>query len=487
MVQLSVIDRRTAANMAASEPPLVVDLDGTLLRTDLLIESFFSLLSARPLAALATLASLRHGKAAFKATIAAETDLDFHSLPLNDELVALIRAERAKGRAVYLASATDRRLAEAVAGALELFDGVLASDGKTNLKGAAKAEALVAQFSDGGFDYAGNARADLPVWARARGVIVAGAGARFRHAVEAHFPAARHVDPRRATLRDYARALRCHQWLKNLLIVVPAAAAHRFAPVLAPLLLLAFASFSLCASSVYLFNDLLDLGNDRAHASKRRRPLAAGRINLVHAILLVPALLAGAVALAWKLPHGFLAVLLGYYALTMAYSLWLKRQVTMDVIALACLYGVRLAAGGVVAGVVLSPWFVAFSTFLFLSLGIVKRCTELVDRIAKGDGDPRGRSYIQRDLPMLEAMAVGSGYVAIMVFALYINSPAVTVLYRNPDYLWAICLVLFYWISRILLMVHRGEMHEDPVVFAVTDWKSLVCGALAVAIVLASI
>ncbi|MGH6977287.1 MAG: UbiA family prenyltransferase, partial [Stellaceae bacterium] len=269
---------------------------------------------------------------------------------------------------------------------------------------------------------------------------------------------------------------------KNLLIFVPAATAHRFMPATVLTLALAFLSFSLCASSAYIANDLLDLGNDRAHLRKRGRPLASGRVPLGHALALLPVLLVLAVALTWPLPRGFLALLAGYYVLTMGYSLVLKRKVIVDVATLACLYGMRLAAGAAAVAVPLSPWFVAFSVFFFLCLALVKRCTEITDRVAKGDGDPKGRGYIQRDLPMLEAMAAGTGYVAIMIFALYINSPAVAALYRSPEYLWAICLVLFYWISRVLLLTHRGDMHDDPVVFAATDLKSHVCGVLIVVI-----
>jgi len=468
-------------------PPLVVDLDGTLVKTDVLAQSFFSLLSARPLRALATLVALLHGKAAFKAALAAEADIDFASLPFNPELLAFIRAERAKGRAIYLASASDRQTVESVASALAVFDGIFASDGVTNLAGAAKARALCDAFGARNFDYVGNARVDFSVWEKAREVWLAGAGSRLQRAVIARFPEARIVDPAHGHLSDYVRTLRVHQWLKNLLIFVPAAAAHRFLPATAWSLVLAFVSFSLCASSAYIANDLLDLNNDRAHVRKRDRPLASGRVPLGHAAVLMPVLLVLAVVAAWPLPNRFLVLLGAYYALTMVYSFVLKRKVMVDVITLACLYGMRLAAGAVAAAVLLSPWFVAFSVFFFLCLAVIKRCTEITDRIAKGVGDPKGRGYIQRDLPMLEAMAAATGYVAIMIFALYIDSPAVTALYRAPNCLWAICLVLFYWISRVLLLTHRGEMHDDPVVFAATDFKSLVCGALVVVIAALSI
>jgi len=476
--QASAAVRRSAAQ----EPPLVVDLDGTLVKGDLLAQSFFALLSVKPLRALVALMALHHGKAAFKAALAAETTLDFNALPFNPELLAFLRTERAKGRAIYLASASDRQIVAAVAAALGLFDGFFASDGTTNLAGAAKARALCEAFGDGAFDYVGNARVDMDVWTKARGVWVAGAGPRFQRVVTARFPQARVVDPEHRRFADYLHALRIHQWLKNLLILVPAATAHRVLPATALSLVLAFLSFSLCASSAYIANDLLDLNNDRAHTRKRNRPLAAGRVPLGHAVALMPALLVLAAALAWPLPRDFVALLAAYYVLTMGYSLVLKRKLIVDVVTLACLYGMRLAAGAVAVAVPLSPWFVAFSVFFFLCLALVKRCTEITDRIAKGTGDPKGRGYIQRDLPMLEAMAAGTGYVAIMIFALYINSPAVAALYRAPEYLWAICLVLFYWISRVLLLTHRGDMHDDPVVFAATDAKSLVCGLLVIVI-----
>ncbi len=471
-----------AAREQARPRPLVVDLDGTLIKSDLLVESFFALLSMRPLKALAALADLRHGKAAFKARLAADAALDCDALPLNEELVAMIRKEKAKGRPIYLASASDQSLVKAMAESIGIFDGIFASDGTTNLSGARKAATLVRAFGNGGFDYAGNSHHDMPAWRVANQVILVGGGSAVARTVTARFPDAQYLDLQQFHLGAYLRTLRVHQWLKNLLIFVPALAAHRLSPALALPLVLAFLSFSLCASSAYVANDLLDLNNDRAHTRKRNRPLASGRVPLLHAIALVPILLAFAVALALPLPRDFLALLAAYYVLTMGYSVILKRKYIVDVITLACLYGMRLAAGALTVSVLLSPWLLAFSMFLFLCLALVKRCTEVIDRIAKGTGDPKGRGYIQRDLPMLEAMAVGTGYVAIMIFALYINHPAVTELYRNPEYLWAICIVLFYWVSRILLLTHRGEMHDDPVVFAATDPESLICGVLVVII-----
>ncbi len=467
--------------------PLVADVDGTLIKSDLLIESFFMLLSTKPLHALEALGSLLRGRAAFKARLAQETRLDMARLPFNPGILALLKSEKRKGRKLYLASGSDRKYVEALARNLGIFSGVFASDGKTNLSGPAKAKALCAAFGEGGFDYAGDSGKDKAVWLKAKGVLVVGTTHAFLNGIRRQFPHARGLDERRLSLKDYLRAMRVHQWLKNLLIFVPCLLAHRYQIHDLYILGLAFLSFSLCASSAYIANDLLDLRNDRQHPTKYTRPLASGRVPIIHGIWMVPLLLLAALALAYKLPAGFLALLAVYYITTMAYSVWLKRKTIVDVVTLAGLYGLRLAAGSLAVAVLLSTWFVAFSVFLFLSLALVKRCTELIDQGGKGRKDIAGRGYLLLDLPMLEAMAAATGYIAILVFALYINSPAVNGLYRTPEYLWAICLVLFYWISRILVLTHRGDMHDDPVVFAATDLKSLACGALVVAIVLFSI
>lgn len=472
--------RRRAITEAAR--PLVVDVDSTLIISDLLIESFLDLLSRHPVRALMALPRLFSGKAALKSAIAAAARLDCTTLPLNSEVVALIRAAKSAGRPVYLASASDRLLVEAVASALGSIDGVFASDGATNLSGSRKRVALVEAFGKGGFDYAGNSWTDIPVWEAAHGVIVVGGGRRLRQAAAERFAEARYLASPGMSAAPLVRSLRVHQWLKNLLIFAPAFAAHRFSPGLLGPLLLLFLCFSLLASSAYVTNDLLDLASDRSHARKRHRPVASGRVPLPVAMGLATLLLLVAAAIAPALPARVVGVLAGYYLLTMAYSLRLKRKPIVDVVTLACLYGVRLAAGALAAGVPLSPWFIGFAVFLFLCLAIVKRCTEIVDRMSRGGGDLAGRNYLERDLPILEAMAAASGYVAVMIFALYINSPAVMVLYRHSEYMWAIALVLFYWISRILLLMHRGEMHDDPVVYAVADRVSLMCGALVLGI-----
>lgn len=467
--------------------PLVVDLDGTLIKSDLLVESFFALLAAAPLRGMAASFSLGRGRAQLKARIAAEAVIDLTNLPFNDELIAYLRAEKAKGRALFLATASHEKYAKAIAAHLGIFDGVFASDGVLNLKGAAKAGLLCKTFGRGNFDYAGNDTVDLAIWDAAGGVIVVGASGRLIQTVQRRFPDATVIAPRTTGLKDYAQALRLHQWLKNLLIFVPAFTAHHFDGATMVACLIAFLSFSLCASSVYLLNDLLDLRNDRDHPTKRRRPFASGQISLLHGIAMFPAILLLSLGIGLLLPWRFPVALAVYYALTLSYSIYLKRQVIIDVVALASLYGMRLVGGAAAVSVPLSPWILTFAIFIFLSLALVKRWTELVERIGLGKGEIIGRGYRLSDLPVLQTMATSSGYVAVLIFGLYINSPIVSELYTTPMTLWAIPLILLYWISRIMILTHRGEMHDDPVLFAAKDHVSLVCALLMVIAVVAGL
>ncbi len=474
-----------AARVAASGPggvPLVVDLDGTLIRSDLLVESFLSLLSERPLEALRRLGALRRGKAAFKAALAEHALIDAPTLPYDPAVLALMEAARAEGRATVLASASDARYVRAVADHLGGFDAVLGTEGGVNLSGARKADALAARYGERGFDYVGDHAVDVAVWRRARRAYAMAPAAVLRRRLAREGLAVEAVGERRRRTRGYLKALRPHQWLKNALIFLPALAGHALGwPLVA--CVAAFASFSLCASSVYVLNDLLDLRADREHARKRRRPFASGDVPLMHGLVMAPLLLLAAVAVGAFLPPRFLMVLGGYFALTLAYSLGLKRIVMIDVVTLACLYGARLLAGSAATDVPLSHWLEALAVFLFLSLALVKRSGELVDRIQAGKGDPSGRDYRLADLPMVEAMGAAAGFTAVLVLALYLNSLDVETLYHRSHRLWLICVVVLYWICRMLMKAHRGEMHDDPVVFAVRDKVSLVCGALCAAVV----
>jgi len=462
---------------------LVVDLDRTLIRTDLLYETFFAGLATRPRAALAALGGLVEGRATLKARLA-ELPFDAGQLPMNEAVLAYIRAARARGERTALVSASDARLVRAVADRTGLFDEAHGSRPGLNLKGRAKAAFLVERYGRGGFAYIGDSPADLPVWAVSAHAITVGAGPELRRAAEEAAPAATHLEPRGPGLfglslsRAHLKALRPHQWLKNLLIFLPAVAAHAATPGVWGAAVLAFIAFSLTASSVYLLNDLLDLAADRAHPRKRRRPFASGAVPLVHGLVMAPGLLGLAIAIALiGLPLLFLGVLAIYYALTLAYSFWLKRRLVIDICALAALYTLRIMAGAAATAVPLSPWMLAFSGFLFLALAAVKRQAELVDGLARGREKAAGRAYEAGDLPVVTMMGLAAGYVAVLILALYISSPDVQLLYGAPKLLWGIAPVLLYWISRAVMIAHRGRMTDDPVVFAVRDRVSLACGA----------
>ena len=471
----------------AAARPLVVDLDGTLLNSDLLVESMSALVASSPERALRACWKIRDGKAALKAGVAACVDLDLDLLPWNEAVVSYLLGQHARGRRLYLASASDRRWVEAVAGKFRCFEGIFASDGRRNLSGAAKAAVLTEAFGASGFDYLGNARVDIPVWQAAGRPMVANASAGTMRRVRALWPDAEVIKSPKPSLRQYLRAIRPHHWLKNLLVFLPALTAHTLTPAVLGACLLTFLSFSLCASSVYLLNDLIDLERDRNHPTKRLRPFASGRIPILHGFVLTPALLGLAALSGLAVSAKFLGVLAVYYALTLAYSLFLKRQMMLDAVTLACLYGMRLVGGAVAADVPLSAWLGAFSIFFFMSLALVKRTTELVGRISKAQGDPGGRGYKLADLPIVEMLSAASGMTAVLVYALYVNSPAVQILYNHPNRLSLICVVLIYWLSRVVILAHRGEMHDDPIVFAATDRTSQICGLLTAAIAATSL
>ncbi|MCU0755817.1 MAG: UbiA family prenyltransferase [Xanthomonadales bacterium] len=458
-----------------------MDLDGTLLKTDTLVESLL-LLAREPAGLWGALRAGTRGRASLKAWVAEHTTLAIEDLPLNQALVDWLRAERAAGRRLVLVTAAHRRIADAVAARLGLFDEVMASEGDINLKGKAKAAALVARFGERGFDYAGDAPVDLAVWKVARQAIVVGGPALQRAA--AQVSTLGRVFAPESPWRALLRALRLHQWVKNLLIFVPLIAAHQVSDAGALLKAgLAFLAFGLTASAVYLINDLLDLPDDRRHPSKCRRPFAAGSLPLLWGAVLVPALLAAALSLSLlALPGAFLIVLALYFVLTAAYSLRLKRMPIIDVLTLAGLYTLRVIAGA--AAVLLAPsfWLLAFSIFIFLSLALAKRHTELRMLRERGELTASGRGWHVEDLSLVQSLGIAAGLSSVQVMALYIDSAAARKLYATPEALWLICPLLLYWICRLWFKAHRGKMHDDPVVFALRDRISLLVGVMTVGV-----
>jgi 4-hydroxybenzoate polyprenyltransferase len=463
-----------------SSPPLCVDLDGTLIRSDLLLESFLLLIKKNPLYLLVVPFWLMQGKAALKAHIARRVALDASTLPYCEPLLGWLKEEKARGRQLWLCTASDASAAHAVAQHLKLFDGVVSSDGVANMSGRRKAAALVERFGDKGFDYCGNEMVDVAVWQQARAAVVVNAGASVEAAARGVTTVDKVFAEQIPRLKSVFKALRVHQWAKNGLIFVPLAAAHQLTnPEALGASLLAFMAFSLCASSVYLLNDMLDLQADRQHHNKRKRPFAAGHLSLLFGLFMAPALLVLALGLACLLPWKFMAVLAAYYVATLAYSFGLKKLVMIDVLALAGLYTVRIVAGAAATGIPLSFWLLLFAIFIFLSLAMVKRYAELLAMKKQGKLKASGRGYQVEDLGLLQSLGSASGYISILVLALYVNSPDISVLYHHPKLVWLLCPIMLYWVSRIWMQTHRGRMHDDPLVFALKDRVSLVTGAAA--------
>lgn len=470
------------------EVALAIDLDGTLVRTDVLIESVLQLVARHPFAVPALLGWLFLGRAEFKRRVAARVAVDPAQLPYEPRVVELARAARASGREVVLATAAALPHAEAVAAHLDCFDRVLATTGGRNLSARRKAAALVALYGERGFDYAGNARADAAVWNAARGAIVVNPlpGA-ARAARASSSPVLETIDERAPQGRSAIRALRPHQWAKNLLVALPLLTAHRVGdPVALAHGAAAFLVLCLVASAAYLVNDLVDLPHDRSHPRKRGRPFAAGALPLQFGIIAAPVLLVAGIVAAAALSWPFAAMVIAYFVLTLAYSFALKRVAILDVIVLSSLYTVRVLAGAAAIPVVASFWLLAFCTFLFLSLAMAKRYVELDRLAALGTAASRGRGYAASDAPMIASLGAAAGLLSVLVLALYIDSPSVAPLYRSPGLLWALCLILLYWIGRVWLLAHRGELHEDPVVFALGDRVSLALVVLTGVVIVAA-
>lgn len=463
--------------------PLVVDLDGTLIHTDMLHESALRLLRDNPLDVLRIPYWLSRGKAALKSQLASRGQFDAVSLPYNLELLEWLRQQKQEGRRLVLCTASDASVAGPIALHLDLFDEVIASDGAVNLAGRNKADALVARFGHAGFDYAGNSHADLLVWQSARRAVLVNASESLAAKAQVRFQVERVFQAAVPGVRTWSKVLRVHQWLKNLLIFVPLLAAHRLADPDAWLaLMLAFASFSLCASTVYIANDLLDLESDRRHQRKRKRPFASGMVPAWMGIALIAPLLGASLVMGWYVGGTFLPWLLCYFVVTCAYSWGLKRLVLVDCLTLAMLYTLRIVAGAAAAGMNLSFWLLAFSVFLFLSLAFVKRYAELHGQELSGKQKVHGRGYYTADAQVVQMLGITSGYASTVVLAMYLNSDAVLELYRAPEVVWGTVPVMLFWVSWIWLLAHRGEMHDDPLVFAVKDKASLLAGVAFAAV-----
>jgi 4-hydroxybenzoate polyprenyltransferase/phosphoserine phosphatase len=478
-----------AKTAKVASPVLCVDLDGTLIRGNVLWECVLVLLKTHPLAILLIPFWLASGRAALKRQLASRIDLDPARLPYRQPVLDFLQQEKAAGRRLALSTAADRRIAEAVSTYLGLFDEVHASDGKLNLKGANKAAFLAERFEQTGFEYMGDSAADLEVWRHARAAYVVGTQARADQAAAVTTLKGSILEPSvslRATFQTWISALRGHHWAKNLLLFLPLALSHNLAVAPVFRTLIGFALYGVCASGLYILNDLLDLHSDREHPWKKERPFAAGDITIPEGLLASLILLSSALGLAFLLDVQFGAVLLGYAALTMVYSLYLKRIALLDVFVLSSFYSFRILAGALISGTPLSQWFLAFSMFFFLSLAMAKRYSELLhagDLIHAGNS---GRGYRTGDRELLLSLGVGSSFASVVIFSLYVHSQDVLLLYSSPEFLFLLCPIVLYWLSRNWLLAHRGELKEDPVTLAIRDPVSYGVAAVSGVVIAAS-
>jgi 4-hydroxybenzoate polyprenyltransferase/phosphoserine phosphatase len=466
-------------------PPLYVDLDGCLIRTDLLVESF--LFAARRVDIWLRLPLwLARGKAHLKAQLAARAEIDPALLPYNASLVNYLRAERQKGRRIVLATASHRHLAEAVATHLGCFDAVIASDETSNLRGLRKLEAIRAnQGNDDPFCYAGNDRTDLVIWRAAHRAVIVNAPRRVAAIASKHTEVEFAVEDRPPPLKHLFRALRPHQWIKNFLIFIPLLASGAFFDVEGWVnALLAFAAFSATASGIYILNDLADINADRKHPRKRLRPFASGAVQPALGIVAAIGLLGGGLILAAHIGATTLALIIVYAVTSIAYSLYLKEQPLVDVFTLSFLYNVRLFVGGEATAYRVSLWLLGFAFFLFLGLALIKRVTELrASELMPANKQIPNRGYYPSDVLILGLMGVAASFTSSIVLALYLQDRSAQAIYANPVLLWPLVPLLLFWQCRLWLSTQRGYMHDDPIIYSARDWVSWLVAGIAGALI----
>lgn len=471
---------------AASTIPLVVDLDGTLTPTDTLVESIIQLGKQHPFDLLKLPFWLLKGRAGFKASIATRSTLPITNLPYRTNLVDYLRNEKQNGRQLILATAANNNIANAVAAHLDLFDTVLASSENRNLKGTAKLTAIQ-QAAGLKFVYAGDSKADLPIWQAAQAAILVNTSSNVSNTVRKNTPIEQEFPAANIGISLWLRALRVHQWFKNLLLFVPLLTAFSFQEIDKLLAItLAFLAFSLTASATYMGNDLWDLDSDRSHPRKKYRPFASAQIPILNGVALAAGLLILGLVLAVNVSLNFFWMLLLYLVVTTTYTWTLKAYVLIDVLVLSLLYTLRIIAGSVAVLVPTSSWLLAFSVFIFFSLALVKRCSELVSLQQRGQAATHGRDYRTTDLAVLWPLGVGSALSAVVVFGLFISAAETQIRYASPQGLWLVAIGLIYWLARLWIKTARGEMYDDPLVFAIRDFGSRITILAMIAATLAA-
>lgn len=471
--------------MEQSNLPLVVDLDGTLILTDSLHESLINMLKLHPFEIFRLIKVYFLGKAEFKKFVYEHSDFKADNLPYRHELIEYIQHERQQGRKIILATAAYKEIAYKISDFLQCFDGVIATDAQHNLKGVNKFKAIEQKIGRK-FIYIGDDYADLPIWKEASGAIIVGSKVNklTKKIYQTETPILKQLSNDSTSVVTWLKAIRIHQWLKNILLFVPLLTAFQFYDLHKLFLVaIAFIAFSLGASATYILNDLWDLDNDREHLSKKNRPFASGRLSVVQGIKASILLLLSAVFISVWISWFFLSMFLLYLFITTLYSLRLKQVVLLDIIILSVLYTIRIFAGSVVIHINLSYTLLAFSILIFLSLATVKRCAELVF-VNNNQSLIAGRGYMKSDLDILWPLGVSTYIGAIILFGLYINAPETIVHYKTPALLWLVQLFMIYLIGNLWVMTKRGLMHDDPIVFFIQDKKSLILLVLIICVIL---
>ena len=466
--------------------PLCVDLDGTIIATDSLAESLLVIMKINPLMLFLLPFWVLMGKYYLKSKIEKYSKITPEKLPYRAKVLEYINLEKAKGRKILLVTASMPTIADKISDYLGIFDEVMASKDNINLRAENKAKELVRRFGEKGFDYIGDSKADLPVWKSANKAIL--------------------VNPKKSVLRKarkfgnvgtvfqshdskflaILKEIRVYQWVKNILLFLPMILAHQvFDLEIIKNTSISFIAFSLMASFVYVLNDLLDVEADRIHPRKRNRPIAAGRISIFQAFFMIPILFFSSIGIsAYFLNFEFSIALLIYVITNILYSFNLKKIMILDIIILASLYTLRLIAGALAGGILISPWLIEFSIFFFFSLAAVKRYSELLILKDTNQTSIKRRGYLVGDIDVVRNFGIISGYLSVMIIAFYVHGQEVVKLYHHPEFLWMISPVLLYWISRVWLIAHRGKMNDDPIVFTGKDPVSWVIGFLVALIAL---
>jgi 4-hydroxybenzoate polyprenyltransferase/phosphoserine phosphatase len=485
----SVASAREAFSSGADlDVPLCVDLDGTLVRTDLLFESLMSALKDQPSLAFRIPVWLLKGRAHLKQQLSERASIDASLLPYHEEFLDWLKSEKQRGRKIYLVTAADSKLADQISDFLGIFEEVLASDGDTNLKGKWKSNRLVERFGKGCFDYAGDSSADLSVWPNGRKTIVVAASKKVRRQIDVLEDDLIEFGGRANTAKEFLRSIRCYQWVKNVLVFVPVITSHTYTSL--PVMIsgaMIFVAWCLVASGIYLSNDLLDLEADRAHHRKRNRPFASGALKISIGIVATPVLIIAGLGLALAISWQTAGMLALYVIVSQAYSLHLKRRLLIDVFILAFLYTARVVGGGLATGNHATIWLLGFSCFMFLGLAFLKRCAELIRIRDAGKQHLGNRGYGIGDLDMLERFGVSSSFASVLVLSLYVHSNVAVDAYARPSALWAIVPLLLFWQCRLWIATSRGEMHDDPIVFSIKDRVSWALGACTAAAFVASV